>query len=288
MSSHAPITRLMSCSTSRTARPSSASWRRTVANSSVSASLSPDDGSSSSSTRGRLASARPTSTSRARPVGSPSTRSSATSPQAEPLEQLVGDRRRRAAAAAQRWRNSAPARMFSRTVSRREGLEALERAGQAQAGPLVRRAATVTSLPSSARCPRAVACRPHRALNVVVLPAPLGPIRPVTRAGAHLEVDLGHGDVAAEADGELARPRAAAHQPRASTSRGGRARRSAAVRRAARRRARWPGRASTRSSSVNPSSPSRSRSATSAGSPVVGRGRPPRSARTGGWSGRSR
>ena len=38
------------------------------------------------------------------------------------------------------------------------------------------------------------------ALNSVVLPAPLGPIRPVTVAGSTLMRDVVEGDVAAEAD----------------------------------------------------------------------------------------
>ena len=63
------ITRSMSCSTSSMAR----SWARrsssTVARRRVSMSSSPDAGSSSSSTFGSVASARPSSTSRARPVG---------------------------------------------------------------------------------------------------------------------------------------------------------------------------------------------------------------------------
>ena len=76
---HVLITRPMSCSTSRIARPVAASSMSSSASSSVSDSLRPDDGSSSSSTRGLVASARAISTSRCVPVGA--------------VDPLVGDRR---------------------------------------------------------------------------------------------------------------------------------------------------------------------------------------------------
>ena len=55
MFSHDPITKPMSCSTSRIARPSAASSRSSAPSAAVSVASSPDDGSSSRSTRGLLA-----------------------------------------------------------------------------------------------------------------------------------------------------------------------------------------------------------------------------------------
>ncbi len=46
------------------------------------------------------------------------------------------------------------------------------------------------------------ASTPQIMLNVVVLPAPLGPMSPVTVDRLDREVDVGHSEVAAEADGE--------------------------------------------------------------------------------------
>ena len=62
---------------------------------------------------------------------------------------------------------------------RAEQLEALERAGDAAAGPACGPRRLVMSAPSSATRPAVGAWRPVMTLNVVVLPAPLGPMSPV-------------------------------------------------------------------------------------------------------------
>ncbi len=84
------MTRLTSWSTSSTAVPSEASDRTSAAKVAVSWSLRPEAGSSSRRRRGRAASARPSSHSRARPTGSASARSSCDRAQADAIDDGLG------------------------------------------------------------------------------------------------------------------------------------------------------------------------------------------------------
>ena len=105
---------------------------------SVSCSVWPDAGSSSSSTRGWPARARASSTSRAWPVGSSSTEASARSPSPTRSMSGVGDGLAvHATRAGVRRCRSAATLTFSRTDRSGEQLEALEGPGQAEPGPLV-------------------------------------------------------------------------------------------------------------------------------------------------------
>ena len=116
---------------------------------------------------------------------------------AEPLEELVGDLGRdRAAAPA-----SAASRTFSRTVrspngSRRWNVRARPRRARLNGASLV------TSWPSMRTRPRCGGWSPQMTLNSVVLPAPFGPMRPVTTPGLGGEVDRVEGEPAAEADAD--------------------------------------------------------------------------------------
>ena len=115
------ITSGTSCSTSRMPMPVAGQPARGARRSaSVSASSWPEAGSSSSSSRGRVARARASSTRRARPVGSSSARVSATSPHAHEVDERVGllvgqdpaaGRRRPSRAAPGRPRPAAPPRL---------------------------------------------------------------------------------------------------------------------------------------------------------------------------------
>ncbi len=109
----------MSCSTTRMAMPVEASPRSSVANVSVSDADSPEEGSSSSSTRGWVASARATSTSRAVPVGSSSARVDATacSPRCSMIVSVMTSGRPAPVRAHRLRCSSAATRMLSRTVS---------------------------------------------------------------------------------------------------------------------------------------------------------------------------
>ena len=177
MCAHVPMTNGMSCSTSRMPSPSAASSssRRPIA--SVSSSSRPDDGSSSRSTRGFVASARASSTRRAVPVGSASTVSSATAtmPTCSSIccvmsagdDVVVGP-------AAAHLRGDEHVLACREAAER---LEPLERAGDAEPGPRCG-LASVMSRPSSVTRPEVGCCRPVITLKSVVLPAPLGPMRP--------------------------------------------------------------------------------------------------------------
>ena len=128
----------MSCSTSRMARPEAASSRSSSENSSVSDSLRPDDGSSSSRTRGLVASARAISTSRCVPVDRRSTRSLRDRREPDALDELVGERAglellARPALAHLRRDEDVVAH-----AERAERLEPLERAADAEPRALVR------------------------------------------------------------------------------------------------------------------------------------------------------
>ena len=179
MSVQIRITSSMSCSTSSTPMPPSASWQSRSPSSSLSVSLNPEDGSSSRRRRGRVASDRASSSRRACPVG----RVSAD----RPASGVSPTRARRASASApaldrscdQRRRISAAARTFSRTerepkISSRWKVRAMP--SRARLWGL----SPVMSVPSKEMRPELMVWRPQMALKHVVLPAPLGPMRPVT------------------------------------------------------------------------------------------------------------
>src|SRR5438270_2256319 len=183
ITSHTRMTSSTSCSTSRMARPSWASSSNRSPNASVSWVSRPEPGSSRSSRRGLAARARASSTSRARPVGMASTRS---------LAAPVMPTRSRIASVtslgfdpslAQRRRISAATSTFSRAVrepntSRRWKVRA--RPSRARWWAL----RLETSLSSISTLPDVGSCNPVMTLNRVVLPAPLGPMSPVTRPGS--------------------------------------------------------------------------------------------------------
>src|SRR5262245_18929388 len=178
--SHVPMTNDMSCSTSRTASPDPATSRSNAPIVDVSVSFRPADGSSSSKTRGWVASARPSSTRRAVPVGSRSTRSSATacSPTRSRISSATTPGARERSCAHPR-RISAATRTFSRAV------RLPKVSSRWNVRPIPSRARwcglrRVMSRPSSSMRPVSGACSPVTTLNRVVLPAPLGPMRPVT------------------------------------------------------------------------------------------------------------
>ena len=160
--------------------PVEASPRSSAANVSVSAADSPEEGSSSSSTRGWVASARATSTSRAVPVGSSSARVDATawSPRCSMMVSVMTSGCP-APVRAQRLRcSSAATRMLSRTVSDPKTSRRWKvRARPSRANWCGR--APVTSLPSTKTRPWLGSCMPVATLNSVVLPAPFGPMRPM-------------------------------------------------------------------------------------------------------------
>src|ERR1700722_19297659 len=179
MSEQTLITSSMSCSTSRTPMPASASWHSRSPSSSLSVSLRPEDGSSSSSRRGRVGSERASSSSRACPVGSVSaprparcvnpTRARTSSALAPALERSCDQRRRISAAA--------------RTFSRTEREPKISSRWKVRAMPSRARlwgVRPVMSAPSKVMGRAVMFCRPQMALKHVVLPAPLGPMRPVT------------------------------------------------------------------------------------------------------------
>ncbi len=178
--SHVPMTNDMSCSTSSTPSPEPATSRNKVPRVAVSDSLRPADGSSSSNTRGCVASARPSSTRRAVPVGSRSTRSSATAcnPTRSRISSAITDGERLRSCDHPR-RISAATRTFSRAVrlpnvSSRWNVRPIP--SRARWWGLRR----VMSRPSSSTRPEFGPSSPVMTLNSVVFPAPLGPISPVT------------------------------------------------------------------------------------------------------------
>ncbi len=173
------MTRLMSCSTSRTAIPSEARLTRILPRAVVSSWLSPALGSSRRRTDGVVAMARASSTRRARPVGRESVGSSAMSSRPTWARRRsvtadgvvpVGRRRRWVSAAI--W-------TFSRAVrvsksSRRWKVRAMPRRARTWGDE------RVMSVPSKRTRPRVGGWRPVMTLKRVVLPAPLGPMRPWT------------------------------------------------------------------------------------------------------------
>ena len=124
------MTSWMSCSTRTTATPSAATSRSTRLKAAVSPSSCPLAGSSRSSTLGSVASARASSSTRACPVGQAVGALVAERVDAEALQELVGD-----------VVGLGPPGHVGREPhvlpdgEQPEGLEALEGAGQAPAGP---------------------------------------------------------------------------------------------------------------------------------------------------------
>ncbi len=92
-------------------------------------------------------------------------------------------------------------------------LDPLERPPEAPAGP-AGGAEPVTSSPCRRDLARIRRLRPLMASNVVVLPAPFGPISPVIRCSGDLEAEVVHRDEAAEAHTEVRRPRGPERCPR--------------------------------------------------------------------------
>ena len=184
MVSHTFITSDISCSTRHTARPSAASARTSRPNSMVSCSVWPAAGSSSSSTVGWIMRARASSTRRAWPVGSSLTSRSATS--ANPTSAST---RSVSAAAFNRGPPAQPLRISpaTRTLSRTDRDVNSSSRWNVRATPrLARRCggSLEMSRPSRATRPEVAESSPVTTLNSVVLPAPFGPMSPVTRAGS--------------------------------------------------------------------------------------------------------
>ena len=191
-----PATNSTSCSTSRMATPlDSCTDRRVLARSPVSARSRPDEGSSRSSTFGRVISARPTSTSRALPRLRCSIGSSASS--RRPRSPSTSSH----AATSSAEGRPRPRRSFhSRPVPRRVR-SAMSRCSRTvdsenssmrwKVRPMPSRARSYTGRPLMslpARCTVPVSGRriPRTQLKKVVLPAPLGPMRPTRSPGSTL------------------------------------------------------------------------------------------------------
>ena len=102
-----------------------------------------------------------------------------------------------------------------------EQLQGLERAGQAEAGPPVGRRGARPARPSSEMRPAAAGTRPEMASRAVVLPAPLGPMRPVTVPAPQVEVDVGHRLHRPEPHGQAPHLEDAAHRVGPSSSASG-------------------------------------------------------------------
>ncbi len=149
----------------------------------VSSSLRPEEGSSSSSTRG-LGGQRPGQLDQPRRA-----RSAAFRPCSRPRRRS----RPVASNSSATWRRADTAQLIPRfallgghedVLERRkaaERLQLLERAGDPHPGPLVRGVVLVMSTPSSLTLPALGSWRPVMTLNNVVLPGAVGPISPVTR-----------------------------------------------------------------------------------------------------------
>ena len=169
---------------------SSATRRKTASKRWVSAESRPEDGSSSSSTVGVAASARPSSTSRATPSGSPTAERSAIPVEAEQLDQLVDGlvlrlgRRTKAAHGEDIGQDPAlgvlgPMGDHQMVADRHAGeqFRVLERAGQTAGGPQLRTG--VGDVLAVEQHPAHVGrSSPDSTPNRVLLPAPLGPTRP--------------------------------------------------------------------------------------------------------------
>ena len=168
---HTRSTRSVSCSTTTTARPSAA---RDVNNRpSVPSRVrrAPRTARRGGGPFGSVDRARASSTRRADPVGGTTRVHAASSRRLTVLEQADGGRRRRPAGGLEADPD------IVRRAERREELEALNvraRPRRARRWALM----WVTSVPSRRTEPWSGRCSPVMTLNSVVLPAPLGPIRP--------------------------------------------------------------------------------------------------------------
>src|SRR5690606_8635804 len=166
--------------TRQIASPSSARPASISANASVSPSVWPDAGSSSRRMRGEVISARATSTTRARPMGMSDTSRSAMSvrPVRSRILSVSSSRSRRLRPLLRRM--SPATRTLSRTVSDRNS------SSRWNVRAMPRRArlagdSPVMSSPSRNTRPDAGFSKPVMVLNIVVLPAPFGPMSPVMR-----------------------------------------------------------------------------------------------------------
>ena len=156
---------------------------------------SPERGSSSSSTRGSLASARPTSTRRRMPSGNAATgafstlvsRNSSSNSSTRSLSSLEGGNNERGSnMSRQRRRGATRARWASIRCSRTVSPKKSSGCWNVRAKPFLARArhdALVTSSPRRCTCPAFGRRRPERTARSVDLPAPFGPTRPAMRPG---------------------------------------------------------------------------------------------------------
>src|ERR671936_153368 len=177
MRSQTDITSAMLCSIRRTpASKSSRTARTTAAKSGTSSSGSPAAGSSRSTYRGLHASARATPSFRSSPCGSEAASASARWPSSSRSSRRSA--RRRASRRPARTPSAATS-TFSRTVRpRNERLCWNVRARPAR--PRLLGLQRVMSLPANSTLPTVGKSKPLMTFTSVVLPAPLGPIRPTT------------------------------------------------------------------------------------------------------------
>ena len=238
MVSHTSMTSDMSCSTRQMARPSAASRRSSSPKATVSCSVWPEAGSSSSSTR-RLGHQRPGQLHHpglaGRDLGDLAVGDVG---QAGELEERSASGRRgvlRRRPAPQPLRISPRHPHVVADRQRGEQLQALERAGQPGPGPAVRGQPGDVA-PVEHHLAGVGRCSPVTTLNSVVLPAPLGPMSPVTVPGStasEMSVERG---LAAEADRDAVglkqghRQLLAARDPVPAVRPAGRARRRASTR----------------------------------------------------------
>ena len=85
-----------------------------------------------------------------------------------------------------------------------EEADALQRAGDAEAGEVARAQAARPARRASDDVAGVGRTKPQATLNRVVLPAPLGPMTPVHLAGLDREGDVAEGGEPAEGDGDAA------------------------------------------------------------------------------------
>ena len=177
--SHVPMTKDMSCSTSSTARPEPATSRNNSPRVDVSVSFKPADGSSSRSTR--AASPAPDPARRGGRCRSGAGRHGRRRPPG--ARRARGSRRRRPPAIGSDRAPTPAASLPRRGRSRAVRLPKVSSRWNVR--PIPSRARwwglrRVMSRPSSSTRPELGPSRPVTTLKSVVLPAPLGPMRPVT------------------------------------------------------------------------------------------------------------
>ncbi len=190
------MTNSTSCSTINTDTPwSPAIRRRVLSNSTVSVESSPDEGSSSRSTVGDVARARPSSTSRETPRGRPTASRLAIG--ARPRESIrssttafssgsTGRRLPRVKRSDQILRLAVRVRWARTRCWRTVRPPKISGCWNVRASPRSARScgdAWVTSSPSSRTSPCEGRTRPERTPNRVLLPAPFGPTRPTSSRG---------------------------------------------------------------------------------------------------------